>query len=177
MNKVEAISEHLKRTAAGLQAMAERVPEDRWQERPKSGGWSAAEIVAHLTMVEDAATGKAERVVQHPPTSLSFREKVSKAPAALVRTLVVGRIVRRQSPIPLDPKLLSRKKDMLASFAERRRRTLTQLEKGATQDYSKYGWKHPFFGYLNYYTWFRLIGWHEMRHTKQIREIVDSFKV
>ncbi|MBI3404463.1 MAG: DinB family protein [Acidobacteria bacterium] len=177
MSRVAAISELLKRTAAALRSVADQVPADKWQQQPKSGGWSAAEIIAHLTMVEDAATGKAAKVVKHPPNPLSFRDRVMKAPAALVRTFVVGRIVRRQTPIPLDPQLLSDKESMLARYADRRKQTLSLLEESGTKNLAAYYWKHPFFGNLDYYTWFRLIGWHEMRHTKQIREIVDSFKV
>ena len=64
---------------------------------------------------------------------------------------------------------------MLADLAALRRRTLALLQDNGDRDLSAHRWKHPFFGYLNFYEWFKLIAHHEARHTKQIREIVDFF--
>ena len=44
---------------------ADEVPADQWRTRPKRGGWSAAEIIAHLIMVERSVVGSADRIVQH----------------------------------------------------------------------------------------------------------------
>src|SRR5256885_11824418 len=46
---------------------ADEVPSDQWRTPPKNGGWCAAEIIAHLIMVERSVVGSADRVVQHPP--------------------------------------------------------------------------------------------------------------
>jgi len=39
------------------------------------------------------------------------------------------------------------------------------------RDLSKYRMPHPFLGILNMYEWFQLIASHEIRHSKQMREI------
>jgi hypothetical protein len=37
-----------------------------------------------------------------------------------------------------------------------------------------YCWPHPFLGVLNTYEWMEMIAGHEVRHTKQMREIANS---
>ena len=65
---------------------------------------------------------------------------------------------------------------MLVGLAELRRGTLALLEEHRGRELSAYRWKHPFFGSLNYYSWFKMIAHHEARHTKQLREIAKSFQ-
>jgi hypothetical protein len=50
------------------------------------------------------------------------------------------------------------------------------IESTRGRDLSAYSFSHPFLGSLNTYDWFRAIGYHELRHVKQIREIVESFR-
>ncbi len=65
---------------------------------------------------------------------------------------------------------------MLSRLAELRLRTLALLEGNRNRELGAYRWPHPFFGSLNFYDWFNVMAYHEARHTKQIREIVDSFQ-
>ena len=52
-----------------------------------------------------------------------------------------------------------------------RERTLAFLAETAKRDLSEYRWKHVFLGMLNVYEWFEMIAAHEVRHTKQMKEI------
>jgi hypothetical protein len=85
--------------------------------------------------------------------------------------LVESRIIRRKSPIPLDPSLLNAKEEMLGELRAARERTLAFLVETSKRDLSAYCWPHPFLGMLNGYEWFEMIASHEIRHTKQMREI------
>ena len=49
------------------------------------------------------------------------------------------------------------------------------IESTRGTDVSLYRFQHPFLGSLNMYDWFRMIGHHELRHAKQIRELVETF--
>jgi IS4 transposase len=88
--------------------------------------------------------------------------------------------LKRKTPIPLDPALLVDKAESLSRHEVLRKRTLALLADNATgnsgRDLSAYRHKHPFFGYLNFYQWFYTIGYHELRHSEQIQEIVEVFQ-
>lgn len=84
------------------------------------------------------------------------------------------RVVRRQTPLPLDRTLLNEKETMLAELRTAREQTLRLAKLFEDRNLTGYRWPHPVFGMLNGYEWLRFLGYHEMRHGKQIQEIVDS---
>jgi len=80
-------------------------------------------------------------------------------------------MVRLKTPIPVDPQLLRGKEVMLGELRDVRRHTLALIEETKDRDLSAYRWQHPFMGSLNAYEWFLLLGSHQIRHEKQMREI------
>jgi len=166
---INAILERLNQTRADLLAVVEPVPPDRWRKAPASGGWSAAEVIAHLTMVEQAILDGAGRGLQKEPRAVPLWRRIHIPPI-----LAEWRLIKARTPIPLDPTLLDDKQAMLDRFATQRRRTLAFIEANRSRDLSRWRHTHPFFGSLNIYTWFKTIYHHEIRHTKQLREIAGS---
>ena len=159
----------LNQTRADLLAVADSIPLDRWKKQPPQGGWCAGEVIAHLTMVEQAILGGAERVLQKEPAPIPLWKRLHLPP--LVSEF---RTFKRQTPIPLDPALLDEKHAMLERFAASRVRTLAFIEANQHRDLSRWRYPHPFFGSLNIYSWLKNIYHHEIRHTKQLREIARS---
>jgi len=150
---------------------ADEVPADQWRTRPKDGGWCAAEIVAHLIMVERSVVGSADRVTQHPPRKFS-RWKRWHFPLALVE----ARVVKRESPMPVDPGMLSEKETMLAELRNIRERMLAFIDETKERNLAVYRWPHPFLGILSAYEWFEMVARHELRHEKQMREIAAGYR-
>jgi uncharacterized damage-inducible protein DinB len=157
------------RAQTGLLSAADAVAAGEWKTQPSEGKWSAAELVAHLVMVERAVIGKADRVAQHPPKRVSLLKRIH-IPMALVES----RWIRRKSPVPVEPEMLADKEVMLAELRTVRERSLAFLEETRGRNLAKYCWAHPALGTLNTYEWMQFIASHEVRHTKQMREIVAS---
>jgi uncharacterized damage-inducible protein DinB len=157
------------RAQTGLLSAADAVAADEWKTRPSEGKWSAAELVAHLMMVERAVIGKADRVRQHPPKRVSLLKRIH-IPMALVES----RWIRRKSPVPVRPEMLGDKEQMLAGLRSVRERSLAFLEETRGWNLAEYSWAHPEMGTLNTYEWMQFIASHEVRHTKQMREIVAT---
>jgi len=80
-------------------------------------------------------------------------------------------MIRRKSPVPLDESLLGEKEAMLAGLRGVRERTLAFISETERRDLSAYCWRHPFIGMLNVYERMEMIAAHQLRHTKQVREI------
>jgi hypothetical protein len=169
VSNLEPILEKLARAQDGLLRTADLVPVEQWKTRPQNGGWSAAEIVAHLIMIERLIIGSADRLLQKTPRHFSLLRRLH-----LPLALVEARVVRRKTPIPLDPELVREKEAMLAELRGVRERTLAFIDETKGRDLSEYCWPHPFVGTLNMYGWFELIAAHELRHQKQIRQIVED---
>jgi DinB superfamily len=171
VTKLDPILQKLAHAQSRLLRTADSVRPDQWQTCPEIGGWSAGELVAHLIMVERAVLGSADRVMQHAPRQISLLKRFH-----LPLALVEARLIRRKTPIPLDPQLVREKETMLAELRKIRERTLAFVDETKGRDLSKYRWRHAFLGLLNMYEWLQMIACHEIRHEKQLQEIANSYR-
>jgi hypothetical protein len=162
---------HLQASRAKLLSVAEDISDQRWRESPAPGRWSAAEVVAHVAMVEERTIYGMKRLLQSAPRPVPLR-KHFHLPLAIATWR--GRKVR--TPIPLDAKRVCDKRESLAGLDATREATLAFIESTRGSDVSLFHFEHPFLGNLNMYEWFRTIGYHELRHAKQIRELVATFR-
>lgn len=164
--------ERLRRTREKFEGAARGIPVQHWRTPPGEGSWSAAEVVAHVTMVETLMTGAAAKITRKPPVLVPLLKRIH-IPVALA----AWRGVRIKSPIPLDTLLLDDREVMLARLAEQRQRTLALLEAGRETNLRNYRVQHPVLGSLHYYNWFRTLAAHDERHTKQLRECRKMHKI
>ena len=165
--KIEPIIEKLGRAQFGMLRAADAVCAEQWKTRPAAAAWSAAELIGHVMTIERAVLGTADRNVQNAPRHFSLLRRKVHLPVALAES----RVFRVKTPIPLDPALVREKEEMLAELREVRERTLAFMDETRGRDLSAYCWPHPFMGILNAYQWMEMIARHEVRHTKQMREI------
>ena len=167
--ELDSVIECMCKTRTGLLSAADAVAAEEWKTRPGDGRWSAAELVAHLILVERGVIGKADRVAQHPPKRVSLLKRIH-IPMALVER----RWIRRKSPVPIEAGMVRDKEAMLAELRTVRERSLAFLEETRGRNLREYYWKHPALGTLNTYEWMKFIASHEVRHTKQMKEISAS---
>src|SRR5271154_6924643 len=149
----------------------EQVSAARWRKAPRKGRWSAAEVIAHLTMVESAVWSATREELSKQPRHHPLWKRLH-IPVAIT----VMRSIKRKTPVPLDSRLVKAREEALEGYSAARRRTLKFIAEQTNRDLSSYRRPHPFLGSLNLYDWMRVLAYHEIRHTKQIREIVKSFQ-
>jgi uncharacterized damage-inducible protein DinB len=169
MPSLTAIIQNLSRAQSELLRAADIVPAEQWKTRPAEGRWSAGELTGHLITVERAIIGGTDKLLKKPPKAVSFFKRFH-IPMAVAES----RLIRLKSPVPLDPRIVREKEEMLAELRQVRERTLAFIEETMGRDLSKYRMTHPFLGSLNAYEWFQLIASHEIRHMKQMQEISVS---
>ena len=148
---------------------ADAVPADQWRTRPAEERWSAGELTGHLITIERAIISRTDKVLRKPPKEVPFFKRLH-----VPMVIVESRLIRLKTPIPLDPGVIHEKEEMLAELGQVRERTLALIEETMERDLSKYRMPHPFLGSLNAYEWFQMIASHEIRHTKQMREIAGT---
>ena len=88
--------------------------------------------------------------------------------------IVERRVIKRKAPSNVEPQNVGEKEEMLAEFRGVRERTMAFIEETRGRDLSKYNMPHPFLGNLNAYDWLQFIASHEIRHTKQMKEIAEA---
>jgi len=169
LRSLPTILENLACAQTELLRAADMVPADQWKTTPAEGRWSAGELTGHLITIERAIIGRADRLLSKPPKEVAFFKRFH-----IPMMVVESRLIRRKTPIPLDPGIVREKEEMLVELRQVRERTLAFIEETMERDLSKYRMPHPFLGTLNTYEWFQMIASHEIRHTKQMREIART---
>ena len=165
---LEPIREKLMAAQNNFCRVADGISAEKWACKPGQEQWCAAEVVAHLGMVEQAILTAAGRVSQNQPRQIPFRKRFH-----LPIWLVQSRLIRRKTPIPLDPELMAPKEEMMAGLRAARERTLAFMDETRQRNMSCYYWPHPFLGMLNTYEWLQMIAAHQNRHAKQMKEIAE----
>ena len=169
MRDIAPILEHLHATRQKFLATIASVPDERWLEAPRTGAWSAAEVVAHVTLIERAVNKNSNRILSALPVSIPLHKRLH-----LPIGISTWRLFRVKTSIPLKADLIGDKAMLIASLTAARKLTTDFLEANRDRDLSLYRAPHPFLGNLNLYKWQDFIAYHEERHRKQIREIVKT---
>lgn len=169
--RIEGILEALAKARQGLLQAVDAIAGEAWMKSPGDARWSAAELIGHLIQVERGVLAKADRIIQHPPRAIPLLKKMH-----LPMALVEARIGRRKSPMPVTPELLRDKEEMIGELRSTRERTQAFLAETRSRELGEYYWAHPALGMLNVYGWMRFLAAHEVRHTKQMREIGDALQ-
>jgi hypothetical protein len=159
---------------ASLRGAIDAVPPAMQRQRPAADRWSCAEVLEHLTLVEQIFGGRIVNALDAARSGLSA-EAHARAPLPdAIEQRMGDRVNRRQAPEPAQPTgtvdvatgwatLEGQHSNLRAALAGCDGLALSQV----TLD-------HPFFGTMNVYQWVELMAAHEGRHTEQIREIAAA---
>jgi DinB family protein len=156
---------------ASLRGAIDTVPPAMQRQRPATDRWSCAEVLEHLTLVEQIFGGRIVKALDAARSGLS-PEAHPRAPLPdAVEQRMVDRVNKRQAPDTAQP---TGTVDIASGWATLEghhsslRVALTRCDGLAL---SQVTLDHPFFGTMNVYQWVELMAAHEGRHTAQIREI------
>jgi hypothetical protein len=151
-------------------ATADEIPDTNWLQSPSTDVWSAAEVLAHVAMIEESIMAGCKKVSQSAPRHVPVLKKIHPP-----LRIAVWRGRKIRSPIPIDPERVYDRQKAYEALGATRQSSVGFMESLRDQDLRAYRFPHPVFGSLNLYDWYRFIGYHELRHEKQIRELVEIF--
>jgi hypothetical protein len=95
---------------------ANEVPAEVWGKSPGAERWSAAEVVAHVGMVEQGIISGAKKVLQALPKPVPLLKRLHMPIA-----LAAWRGAKRKSPVPLDSSLVTNRAEALNQLGAKRR--------------------------------------------------------
>jgi DinB superfamily len=170
MRDLAPITKLLENSRVQLLTEANRIPDARWLESPAQDVWSPGEVIAHVGMIEESIMAGCRKVSQAAPRAVPALKKIH-----LPLALATWRRKKLRSPIPVKPERVHDRQQAYAVLSATRRDSIAFMESLRDRDLGAYRFPHPFFGSLNLYDWYRFIGYHELRHAKQLRELVEIF--
>lgn len=157
-----------------LEAFIQTVPASLQTHRTHPDGWTVAENVEHLCMIEDsigrlissmAKQLRADNV--HETNASSMLGSLNQFGLAVTRSKLIA-------PAAYCPTGTLSTFDALAKLRTIRERMLEGVQKANGLDLTKATFRHPFLGPLDGYQWLLLVGQHEMRHLQQMKDTVQQ---
>jgi hypothetical protein len=176
--RTEELLSQLDESRGVLRASVDSVPSSLHGTRPGPDRWSVAEVLEHLSRVEDGLTRLlASKLAEAKMTGMLEPEAESGPIADSIdrdrlldrtRRIVAGERVQPGGGLDVTAGL-----EALARSREKLRDLIVAhdgLALGAITH------PHPVLGVINGYQWFAFISAHESRHAAQIREIGDQLR-
>jgi hypothetical protein len=114
---------------------------------------SAAEVIAHVAIIEETAIFGMKRLLRAEPKLVPLGKRFH-----LPLAMAAWGARKVGTPIPLDEKRIRDKQESPSGLFATRQATLESIESTRGTDVSAYRYDHPFLGSLNMYEWFRAIG-------------------
>ena len=152
-----------------LEVMAAEVGKEEWLKRPDPEKWSVGEVVEHLALTEDALFGMIHQALSSEPDPEWQAVAVGTEG---VETMVQDRSQKFQAPEGLQPKGESERSATLADYATKRARTLDFVRSIQAPVKQHLAQGPP--GKMNVQQWTALIGAHNLRHNRQIQDVIDQ---
>lgn len=148
---------------AALLAEVKDITDEKANERPKDGGWSINQVLEHLYLMEDMVVKMLDHALKTGEVQEAKKRRIEAT---------VNRDIKVDAPdelVPSDEALsIETIKDNL-SISHKKLEDFAQEHSSETL--IKKALPHPAFGLMSLEQWIPFVGYHEVRHTEQIREI------
>jgi hypothetical protein len=158
--------QYLEQTRDGVIAATKGLSDTQMKFKPVPDRWSVAEVVEHITRVEDGIFQNVTLKVMKAPAGAADREPAKMD--AMVLTMVPDRSHKRQAPPEFVPTDSATPAETLDHFLKTRAKTFEFLQ--STPDLRAHVADSPL-GPLDAYEWLLFTSAHSERHTKQILEL------
>jgi hypothetical protein len=156
---------------AGVLATVEGHPSERLETAPPAGGWTPAEILQHLAIVESGTTRLLAHRLQRAIDAGLPRETETTS-VLTTFTLPPGASEPTRAPDVVLPEPGASSSAALAALADSRLALRTMLHAADGWALAGVSARHPLFGALNMYEWLLVLGEHDTRHARQIRRVL-----
>jgi hypothetical protein len=158
---------YLAQTHAGVTQAVQGLSVGQFNFKPAPDCWSVAEVLEHISIVEDAVLNGVRTRLEKAPGPGDARD--AQQVDAMVLARVLDRSTKVKAPPHLNPTGQSSPAAILERFLASRQHIVNWLKSDA--DLRGHVLDHPVLGALDGYEWILAAAGHSERHTKQILEV------
>lgn len=141
-----------------------------FSERPAKDEWSVAEVVHHLCLVEERVIEDLEAGLRNPPRKIRWLRKF------VPTSIVAYRLLRVKAPKAVNPLNPPAREEIIQNYNAARNRLKELCSSQGASRLKQVIFKHPFLGDIDGVATIAFVGYHELRHYKQIREILGKLR-
>lgn len=158
-----------------LLSYVEKLTDEQWNFRPAPFKWTVGETTEHIALAEGLLFGAVERAIATPVNPDWEAKSANKEP--ILDNVLAARKGKANAPEPIQPFKHEKmtRAQIMSLFKEGRAKSL-KFAQETDVPLKAHTLDHPFkvFGTLNAYQWLLYIPAHNLRHNKQIVEIMSN---
>lgn len=132
-------------------------------KRPKDGGWSINQVLEHLYLMENMVVSMLQHALETGEVQETKKRRIEAT---------VNRDFKVEAPdelVPSDEKLST--EAIIDKLAISHKALRDFSKEHSSETLIEKALPHPAFGLMSLEQWIPFVGYHEIRHTEQIREI------
>jgi len=152
-----------------LLSAVEPVNAEAFSRRPSEEAWSLAEILHHLSIVEQNVLKALQKEIKAPPRRVGLRGRLMP-----IRLLVGTRFVRVKAPKFVEPTGAPAKTEAITNFNSVREELKDFAQQHGLERLENLVFKHPVLGPISGVGALSFVSNHERRHSKQIQETIKK---
>ncbi len=173
--KLSELLAYMDQSRSALRATAGGINPSFATVRPRSGDWSAAEVVAHLAMVEDGVGRLITKGVRKAREDGIGPDRSDESIlSSLDKYHLVDNPARLKAPSTITPDGVQSVEQSLAALDQSRAKLREALIGAADVDLSSIKRPHPVLGDIDLYQWALFVAQHEERHRRQIERTINE---
>ena len=163
----EKIRARLKTTLGSL-------TESQVSSLPDGEKWTIAQIVEHLSMVEEGMAKICSKLLTKAQADEKTSDGTVKISAGFVEKGAEVATVRLEAPDWVKPVGGKTVGESILKMDDNRRRLQEIRPLFENYDCNENKFPHPFFGDISAVEWLTLVGGHEARHLRQIKNLIEK---
>ena len=170
--RLTEVVDYLQRERADLLAYVQSLPESVLNQSPNSAAWSVAETLEHLAKIESGAGRLISTLLKQAIAEGKSTESETSVIDCIDQHRIDEGVQKIDAPDFVKPADGVAAEKSLETLQASRIRVIEAIHKASGWDLGSVSYPHPFFGLMTGYQWIVLIGKHEERHLKQMKEAV-----
>lgn len=159
-----------------LKALVEGLPDDVTRALPDGEKWTVAQIVEHISMVDEGGGRICSRLLSKSQADGKSSDGTARISGGFVEKATASAETKLEAPDVVQPRTGRSISESLAVMDRNggKFRELQPLFEGVDDTGNKF--PHPYFGEMTATEWFAVKIAHEARHTRQIAALIDRIK-
>ena len=171
--RLSELVKYVNETREQLETFVGNVPPSLQTARDKPEGWTVAEVIEHLAMIEDSVGRLISAMAKQLRAENAHETETSSVLGGLDQFGLPGTKSKLVAPESYRPTGTLSTAEALEKLRAIRTRVLEAVQKVNGLDLTKASFPHPYFGPMNGYQWLLMIGQHEMRHLNQMKDSIQ----
>ena len=159
---------------ARLKTLAASLPEDKANQVPDGEKWSAAQIVEHIAMVDEATMKICTKLLGKAKETGAASDGTATISDGFLQKGEEIASIRIEAPSVVQPSGGQTIAESIARMDENADRLRELRPIFETVGANEFKFPHPFFGEITAHEWLALTGGPELRHIKQIERLVKK---